>query len=201
MMRICVIAAVAIAVSSFLATAQDAATRDHDEQGHARADQKNAESIDVRIAEVKLKLAETELRRATEVNRRVARTIPDSTVGWLGRNVELAKQQVDLARQGDQHWHALHIRQMEAALRDAESRVQRAEGMNRRVPSSVGEFDLERLRLKAEIARLNLAKARDPANVNSPEAHLQWQVDQLRDEIDRLKDQVERLSITSEARL
>ena len=200
-MRICVITAVAIAATSLLASSQDAADRDHDTKRHAGVGQGAAASIDVQIAEAKLKLAETELRRVTEVNRRVARTIPDSTVGWLERNVELAKQQLDLARQGDQHWHALHIRQMEAALRDAESRVQRAEGMNRRVPRSVDEFDLERLRLKAEIARLNLAKARDPANVKSPEAHLQWQVDQVRDEIGRLKDQVERLSITAEARL
>lgn len=199
-MRDCVFAA-AVAVAAFVVvTPPTVSGQGHDGHSNEGVNQKDAASIEQRLAETKLKLAEIELRQATDWNRRLPRTIPESTVDWLRRNVELAKEQVDIARQGEPHWHSLHIRQMEAALRTAESKLDRAEATNRAAPRSGGELNLERLRLKVELARLNLAKAKDPANIESPEAHLQWQVDQLRDEVDRMKDQMERLSITSEAR-
>lgn len=193
---------IAMFVAAFFAAASPPTTGNRNLARSADGVEKeHVESIEVRLAVTKLKLAEAELRRVMEANRRIPNTIPKTTVEWLHRNVELAKQQVELARQGGQPWHVLHIRQMEAALKTAESALARAEAMNRITPRTVDEVELERLHLKAEVARLSLAKARDPANVQSPEAHLQWQIDQLRDEIDRLKDQVERLSITSEARL
>jgi multidrug resistance efflux pump len=175
-------------------------SQNRDKREDSPADPTEAPNIDVRLAEAKLKLAEADLRSATEWNRRLRGTIPKSTVEWLQQNVKLAKEQVDIARQGKQPWHALHVRQMEATLRTAQSRLERAEAMNRAAPSSASNLDLERFRLKVEVARLNLTKAQDPANIKSPEAHLQLQVDQLRDEVDRLKDQVERLSITSQGR-
>lgn len=199
-MRTCVLIAL-LAVASLAATSPPSvSSQDHAEHGDPGVGKQDAASTEVRLAETKLKLAEAELRRAMDRNRRIPSTIQKMTVESLRRNVDVAKQQVDLARQGDQPWHVLHIRQMETALKTAESALDRAKAMNRITPRMVDEFDLERLRLKAEVARLSLTKARDPANVKSPEAHLQWQIDQLRDEIDRLKDHVERLSITSEAR-
>ena len=200
-MRACILVAMIGLVPFVLASAPAVSQQDRDESSKSSADRTGAASIDVRLAKAKLKLAEADLRWATEWNRRLRGTIPKTTVEWLQQNVTLANEQVDIARQDKQHWHALHIRQMEATLRTAKSQLQRAEAINRVSPHDSGELDLERIRLKVEVARLNLAKSRDPANIQSPEAHLQWQVDQLRDEVNRLKDQVQRLSITSEARL
>jgi len=200
-MRVCILVAM-IGVAPFvLASAPTAGHEDHDENNKSSADRTGVTNIDVRLAEAKLKLAKVDLRWATDWNRRVRGTISQSTVEWLRKNVSLANAQVDIARQDEQHWHALHVHQMEAALRTAESQLERTKAMKRAGPRTVGALDLERIRLKVEVARLGLAKAKDPVNMQSPEAHLQWQVDQLRDEVNRLKDQVERLSISSQARL
>ena len=123
-MRVCVLVAM-IGLAPFVSAGEPTvSSQNRDKREESPADPTEAPNIDVRLAEAKLKLAEADLRWATEWNRRLRGTIQKSTVEWLQQNVKLANEHVDIARQGKQHWHALHVRQMEATLRTAQSRLE-----------------------------------------------------------------------------
>ncbi len=150
--------------------------------------------INVQLAEVKLKLADAEYRRAVETNRRSAGLIPKTVVEQLGDEVAEAKERLELTRDNKRDPRALHLLELEDVLKIAKLRVEMAEKTNQRDPAAISPLDLECFRLKAEEARLMLARAREP-DQESPTARLQAQIDQLRDEIQSLNNRVEILSL------
>jgi hypothetical protein len=171
------------------------ARADGEKQTAAPAANNGAAGIDVQLAEVKLKLADMEYRRAVETNRRSAGLIPRTVVEQLQDGVAEAKERLELTRDKKRDPRALHFLELEDVLKIAKLRVEAAEKTNQRDPAAVSKLDLESLRLKAEAARLMLARAREPASEESPTAHLQAQIDQLRDEIQSLNNRVEILSL------
>lgn len=99
-----------------------------------------------------------------------------------------------LSRQGDASSHAAHLRELEGALRISELAWKTAVRVRARLPNSTQASEVESLRLRAEVARLALARARDPANTATPLDHMQWQLEQLRQELLEPTLRVERLS-------
>lgn len=154
---------------------------------------------DVRYARLCLKRAQAELQKVLTANEKLGTNMyPVSLVERLRENVKIAEEGVEqalLAKQGEEHQpHKVHIREAEAAVKIAELNLQQALEINKRKSGSYGADDLERLRLAVEIAQLRLEMANDPAVVDSPVAHLQWQVEQLRDEVLELRLRVEQMS-------
>lgn len=152
-------------------------------------------SLEVRLAETKLQLAQVELRRAIETNRRVPGTFPPGTLERLEQAVMVGNKQLALSKGKEHDLHAVHLLQLEAQVEFANRQQQAAMAANRRSPGVVDDTSLERLRLQAEVARLTLARARKPSSFESTQAHVQWQVDRLYDELQRLRNDVDVLSL------
>jgi hypothetical protein len=156
------------------------------------ADATAAEKLAMEYARAKLQLAEANLKRVEEMNRRVARTVPASVVAEFQSDVEEANVQVrQTASQGGQF--GVWLRRAQSELQAATTRWKAALAGNRRVEGTFGELDVERFRLRAEVARLQLERGRSLLGA-SREAQLEWQVELLNNEVDRLNEEPSRIS-------
>ncbi len=148
---------------------------------------RNAEGVRVRYARANLQLAEIELRSALTENEKIPNLYTVQTIQRLRNNVGCAQEMLHQeTHPGDDRPHALHLREVEGTLKLAESGLAAAVAANKKVPGSVPDLEIERLRATADVAGLALEKAREPAVTQSPMDHLQWQLDRIRSELARL---------------
>jgi hypothetical protein len=145
------------------------------------------EGIEVRYARAQVRLAEANLNRVEQSNKRVAGSVPSSVVAEYQHDVEVAKTRLEQATVGQatgefQAW----LRRAEAESKAAETAWKNAASVNRRLPKTFGPLDLERLRLRAEVARLQLERGQALVDA-SREAQLQWEIDMLDNQVQRLK--------------
>lgn len=182
------LAAIVVAAVACDAIAQ---TRDGPESRAGEA----AESVNVRYARTYLSLAKTELEIAEDANRRIGTLYPEITVQRLRNNVAFAEAQLKYELAGDEgDLHDVHLRELDGALKLAEAKLQKGLSMKKRLPQTVSDLEILRLRLAAEVARLTLERARSPQAQASPHAHLQWQLDQLRRQVLRLQVRADQLT-------
>ncbi|MGD9636012.1 MAG: hypothetical protein AB7G28_01745 [Pirellulales bacterium] len=156
------------------------------------ASDRSGESVDVRYARAQLQLAEANLTRVQESNKRVARSVPSSVVAEYQYDVDVAKARLEQATGGRaasefQVW----LRRAEAEQKAAATNWRSATAANQRVPGTFGELDIERFRLRAEVATLQLERGRLLTNAGR-EAQLQWEVELLDDQVQRLKEEAGR---------
>jgi hypothetical protein len=153
------------------------------------------ESIYARYARAYLELAKAELDIAQDVNKRIGATYSKNTVQRLRNHVEIAQAKLKYELAGDaSKLHDIHLRELEGAKKLAEMKLASAITVNQHLSGTVSELEIQRLRLAAEVARLAIARGRDPAAVSSPHAHLQWQIDQMRSELLRLQIRTDKLA-------
>jgi hypothetical protein len=155
-----------------------------------RAVGEKQESLDVRYARMKLELAEANLQKVQRMNQRVPGAVPAEVIREYQQDVEVARSRLQAAAGGGggnpfQTW----VSRAEAAARSAELEWNNALAVNRRTPGTVEAIDLERLRLRSEVARLDLERGQALLDA-SPEAQRQWQVGFLENEVQRLNEEV-----------
>lgn len=147
------------------------------------------QSLAVRYAQAQLRLAEVNLQKVQQMNQRVARAVPGDMVAEYREDVEIAKLRVETLLDGkDGDEFRVWLRRAEATARSAEARWKSGKAVNQRAPGTLDTLDLERLRLRAEMARLRLARGKMLVN-QSREAQVQWQLDYLSDEVQRLSEE------------
>jgi len=151
-----------------------------------------SESANVRYARAQLQLAEANLNRVEQINKRVARAVPSSVVAEYQLDVKVAKTRLEQATAGGavgefQVW----LQRAEAERKTAETNWKNATEVNKRVPGTYDPLDVERFRLRAEVAKLQLERGQ--ALVDSGrEAQVQWEIDLLDNQIQRLKEESSR---------
>jgi hypothetical protein len=150
------------------------------------------ESVELRYARAQLRLAEANLSRIEQTNKQAARAVPSSIVAEYQHDLRVAKARLALATKGRptsefQVW----LQRAEVELRTAETAWKNATAVNRRVPETFAPLDVERLRLRAEVARLQLERGQSLVN-SGREAQLQWQIDLLDNQLQRLKEESRR---------
>ena len=148
------------------------------------------ESVEVRYARAQLQLAEANLGRVEQSNKEVERTVPSSIVAEYQDDVRVAKTRLQKATAGEsangfQAWLA----RAEAERRAADTAWKNATTVNQRAPGTFVPLDVERFRLRAEVAKLQLERGQALANAGR-EAQLQWQSDLLDNQVQRLKDEM-----------
>ena len=124
------------------------------------------------------------------MNLSAPRTVAASVVEQYRQDVEVARfrLQTVLADSGQSPF-AVWLRQAEAAAQSAESQWRRAVAANQRVSGAINDLEVERLRIRAELAQIRVEQGR--AVVQKPaEQRLQWELDLLHDEVDRLNEAV-----------
>lgn len=150
---------------------------------------KRSESLEVRYARAQLELAQANLKRAEAKNGRVANTVSANVVGQYRQDVEVARSQFDNAQQGKLRPFDAWLHAAESNWKSADTAWQSAVNANKRTPGTVDPLDVERLRLRAELYRIDLERGQ--ALVDQPrEAQLEWHVSVLSDELERLKEAV-----------
>ncbi len=148
------------------------------------------ESLDLRYARAQLQRAEADLQRALLTNRRVADVVSADVLAEYRQEIEVARVRLEASTEGAkrdpfQVW----LRRAEATWKTAENDLKGALAANQRVAATVNASDLDRLRLRAEVSRLELERGKlltDQLQM----AQLQWQMDLVSDEVLRLKEEL-----------
>ncbi len=154
------------------------------------------ENIFVRYARACSELAQADLDIVLDVNKRIGGAYPESTVQRLQNQVEItkAKLQYELGSNENKKLHDIHLGELEEARKLAELNLASAIVVNKRLAGTVSELEIRRLRLAAKVARLAVARGRDPAAASTPHAHLQWQLDQMQSELLWLQIRTDKLA-------
>lgn len=154
----------------------------------------SGKGVQARYAEANLHLAKIELQIALTENAKIPNLYSALTVQRLRNNVDYAQEMLRHEnRSGESGLHALHLTEVEGALKLAESDLAAAVAANKRVHGSFSDLEIERLRAAADVARLALEKAHDPTVTQSPMDHLQWQLDRMRSELTRLNVRMDKV--------
>lgn len=152
------------------------------------------ESVDVRYARAQLQLAEANLRRVEQSNKKLPRSIPSSVVSEYQREVQVAKTRLDQATAGKaasdfQIW----LQRADAEQKSAETSWKNAAAVNARAAGTFDPLDIERFRLRSEVAKLQLERGQALVDAGH-EAQMQWEMDLLDNQVQRLKEESGRAS-------
>lgn len=148
-----------------------------------------ARNFDVEYAQAKLELAEANLKRAEGMNQRVSNAVSANVVSEYQHDVSVAQSRLDAAQAGKPHEFAVWLRAAETNAEAAKTAWNSAVAANKRTPGTVEATDVERLRLRAEVLRLNFERGQSLAD-QSREVQLEWRVSSLGDEVERLSEVV-----------
>jgi hypothetical protein len=148
-----------------------------------------AESVGVRYARAQLQLAEANLARVEQSNKQLERTVPSSIVAEYQDDVRVAKARLQQAMAGAsgsefQTW----LQRADSERRAAETAWENAKTVNQSAPGTWFPLDVERFRLRAEVAKLQLERGQSLANAGR-EAQLEWQSELLDNQVQRLKEE------------
>ncbi len=149
--------------------------------------QKQADDFAVQCAKANLKLAQMNLARMQQLNKRVPGTLISGMVQQFTEEAELAQAELDIFEKfpGGNPYQAC-VERMRLALRTAKARAERALKTHEKAPEIVSKADVERVRQIAVIADLQLQRGLALVDA-SPQAQLQWQLEVYGEEIDRVR--------------
>ncbi len=152
----------------------------------------SSENVEVRYARAQLQLAEANLNRVQQSNKQTARSVPSSVVAAYQRDVEVAKTRLALATAGQaasefQVW----LDRAQAERTAAETNYSNATAVNSRAAGAFDPLDIERFRLRAQVAKLQLERGQALVNAGR-EAQMQWEIDLLDNQVQRLREESSR---------
>ncbi len=146
-------------------------------------------SFALRHAETYLKLTVNAYRTAHDANVRFPGTFPASRIEELKGDVDVAKQMVKAARESDgEYSFQRYLRLAKAAAAAADTEFKQAELLNSKT-SGVSPRELVRLRLRAELARINVEEGLSLRDASSKKQNV-WKLRLLYDDVLRLNEQV-----------
>ncbi len=140
-------------------------------------------------AEAKLELAKANLKRAEEMNQKVSNAVSANIIADYRQDLEVAKLRFEDAQAGKSDDFAVWLRSAEKKATAAKTAWESAVAANKRTKGTVETTDLERLRLRSQVLRLNFERGQALAS-QSREAQLEWRVSSLGDEVERLSEVV-----------
>jgi hypothetical protein len=148
-----------------------------------------SEGVDVRYARAQVQLAEANLKRVEQSNQQFERTVPKSVVAEYQHDLLVAKSRLVRVSSGKaggefQVW----LQRGEAERAAAETAWETAKAANSSVKGTFGPIDMERFRLRAEVAKLQMERGQELVN-GAREAQLQWEIDMLDNRVQRLTEE------------
>ena len=154
--------------------------------------------LHVRYAEARLALAEVDLERARQLNRRFANLVPAGEIAALEDRVGLLR---GLARQARDtpHGHGLAIQRAaaHAAAARAAIALESARAARRTAATALSDIDLARLELRLEVARLRADLWDDATLVPSLIDDMQLHIEQVQEQLAELQHEVETIRASS----
>jgi hypothetical protein len=115
--------------------------------------------VEVRYARAQVQLAEANLQRVEQSNKRLAGSVPSSVVAEYQHDVQVAKTRLEEASAGRdgsefQGW----LKRAEVEQKATEATWKNAKAVNDRAPGTYDPLDIERFRLRADVAKLQLER-------------------------------------------
>lgn len=143
--------------------------------------------FDVEYAEAKLELAKANLERAETLNQKVSNAVSANVVAEYRQDLEVAELRVEEAKAGKTDNFDVWLRSAEKKAAAAKTAWESAVAANKRTKGTVEATDVERLRLRSEVLRLNFERGQTLAK-QPREMQLEWRVSSLGDEVERLSE-------------
>jgi multidrug resistance efflux pump len=146
----------------------------------------------VKYAETRMQLAEVELRWALDMNQSIPGAIPKIRVERLRSNLVVAKEQFNeatLASSGGPE----RVRLVHAEEKIRLARLDFETGERMRNQGMITALELERLRLKYELAKLNVEVLKNPDSFVTLLNYIEAKVDRMGDEILALDERISKL--------
>jgi TolA-binding protein len=145
--------------------------------------------LDVRYAKAYLALLQATLDRYEEMNRNAPNTIRPTVIQAIQEGVRDARERVQQMESVETNESAIYVTHAEAELRVSEEVLKRSEAAVARRAGSIGSKEIERLKAKRELDKINVEKARHLAS-ESPLSNLRYELGQLREDVQELRLQV-----------
>ena len=174
-------------------TTQQDASQQKSNSSSQQAAAEETQDLDIRYARLTLALSQLELQRALETNKQVPGTFTRASLVALEQSVIINEEQLKALTQKGGKRIPMFLIAAEANAKATQQQLQRVLTINQQNPGTIAPIDIERLRLTAELANVNLEKARS-INPKNEAQFLQWQVDQLREDVYQLRIRVAQLS-------
>jgi hypothetical protein len=178
------------------ALAQSGSQNENTERRSNKAtSQENQDPLEVRFQRLIAQLAKLDLQKAQESNKQVSGTIPADEVERLEQTHRLAQQRLEqIQKSGGGDPGVDRVSQAQANAQIYEENLNKAIAANRRAANSVPALEVERLRVIAELGRLQVERERESAGSNAGIGELQQDIRQLRKELAALKERLDQLS-------
>jgi hypothetical protein len=145
------------------------------------------DSLSIEWAKAQLRLAEMNYARVQELNRKIPNTLIGSMVREFAEEVEQAQTELKIiqAAPGGDPFRSC-IERLKIDLRSAETRAKRALETHEKAPDVVSKQDVERMRLTAIVADLQLQRGLKLVDA-SPHEQLQWQLEVIGSDLAQVK--------------
>jgi hypothetical protein len=151
--------------------------------------------LDVEYATAKLKLAEASLARVERLNQRVSNAVPANVIADYRRDLAIAQQRLAEATRGAVDSFRIWQDEAERSWKSADAAWRSAVAANQRQPGTIPAIDVERLRLRSEVFRVNYE--RGATLVDRPrEEQLAWRLSTLSDQLEQVSEVILRGSPT-----
>lgn len=157
--------------------------------GDAHPGTADHENLELAYARAKLALAEANLKRVEARNQKVANAVSHNVVTAYRGDVDIARRALEDATQADADDFGVWLRRVEIQWKAAEAVWKSAVAANQRKQGTVDPLDVERLRLRAELLRINHERGQTLRD-QPRETQLAWRLGSLEDEIERLNEVV-----------
>lgn len=151
------------------------------------------DSLVVKRANLFLQLQRAKLKQAEALNRRVPNSVSESDLSNLKLSIEIGENLFE-AVQDDvvDARKSAYLAIAKKAMVSAENELLDAEKVRRLVPGRFSEEDIEVLKLKVSLAKVNL-EIGEQALEGSAEDQLRWKVDLLYDEVLKLRNELKQI--------
>ena len=184
------LAGVSVLTCCWLAAQVAAPLSAQQDTGPAKSDD-NAElskerDLDIRYAKAYLALLEATLAKQEEMNKNGPKTIRATVIQSIKEGVADARERVQQAQSDNPNNSAAYVLSAEANLRISEEILRKAEAARARFAGAVPQTEIDRLRAKRDLDKINVDKAKHLA-AESPLSNLRYEVGQLREDVQELR--------------
>jgi hypothetical protein len=150
----------------------------------------SANNPDARFAQILAQLTMDRLERAKQANAKVPGTVASDDIALIQKELEAdVRLQNDAKDGGKINWFNMLIDMAEATKSSADSDWQRASAIRAKSPQSLSELDADMVRLRAELADVNLERGKAVASGSADERQ-NWALQYLFVQMQEVRDRV-----------
>lgn len=159
----------------------------------APASSTESHALDQKILNLRARLAEIDWQKAVDSNKQVPGTFTADEIDRRLAAFKFAQQRADQAKAGSGAQASQALRLAQANLKVYEIEYQKALAANKNSADAVPPLEVERLKLQADLGRLQVAREQSTGSGQMVASHMTAGLEELREEVQNLRSRVEQL--------